>query len=420
MSLFQELKWRDAIKDCNDEKKLEQLLENEKIFFYCGFDPTASSLTIGHLVQIIIILLFQKKGHFPIILIGQATGLIGDPKETKERTLLTSEKNNYNCKKIQEQLKKFLPSEKIKFVNNYDWISQIDLISFFRKYGKLFNVNYMISKEKIAKRLNIGISYTEFSYMILQSLDFHQLYKNHNVQLQIGGSDQWGNITSGLELIRKMEFSNKRKIVCGMSIPLLLDSKGIKFGKSENNALWLDAELTSPYQIYQYFLNIEDSSVIHFLKILTLLEKDKIEELYLLTQKEPRKRKAQQALSQSIVSFLHGEKIFQECLKVKEILFIQKKQNISLKDFVLLSKYLVTVEIKEKINLIDALVLSQLADSKKEAKRLIQLGSIKIFNQTINNMNLELTADDFLYYDKYIILTKKNKIHALLSLNKNQ
>ncbi|CCP88392.1 tyrosyl-tRNA synthetase, partial CDS, partial [Candidatus Phytoplasma solani] len=205
MSFYEELKWRNLIKDCNNEEELKQLLDHGKIKFYCGFDPTADSLTVGHLVQITMILLLQQQGHLPVILVGGATGLIGDPKETEERKLLSLEKSLKNAQSIEKQFKAILSDQRIEFVNNYEWLSKLDVITFLRKYGKLFNLNYMLAKQTVAKRLSSGISFTEFTYMILQSLDYYYLYKNHGVQLQLGGSDQWGNITSGLELIRKLE-----------------------------------------------------------------------------------------------------------------------------------------------------------------------------------------------------------------------
>ena len=245
MSLYEELLWRNMVKDISNEADTKKLLDHDKIKFYCGFDPTGDSLTVGHLVQIVRMMFLQKHGHTPVVLVGGATGLIGDPKETQERKLLTLEQSLHNANKIKEQLSRFLGGN-AEFVNNYDWISKIDLISFLRDYGKHFNINYMLAKDTVAKRLESGISYTEFSYMILQSIDYHHLYKYHNVKLQFGGSDQWGNITSGLELIRKLEGPND---AVGMSSPLLLKADGTKFGKSESGALWIDRTLTSPYEL---------------------------------------------------------------------------------------------------------------------------------------------------------------------------
>jgi tyrosyl-tRNA synthetase len=415
MFLFQELKWRNLIKDCSDEKRLEEILNKETINFYCGFDPTGDSLTIGHLVQIITVLLLQQKGHTPFILIGQATGLIGDPKETEERKLLSKEIIDHNVEQIKKQLNNILSPHKAKFVNNYDWISKIDLITFFRTYGKLLNVNYMINKEIVKKRLKTGISYSEFSYMILQALDFYQLYKNKNIKLQIGGSDQWGNITSGLELIRKLEKHHLYEKPVGMSIPLLLNSQGVKFGKSERNTLWLDKKLTSPYQIYQYFINIADNDVVNYLKTLTLLKPDIIMSLTEETKKNPDKRKAQKELAKNIVTFLYGEDNFKECFCVNQILF-SKTYSIQKEDFILLQKHLVTIQTDSNLSLIDALVQTQLTNSKSESKKIISSGSIKIFKTSIKQEDYILSSKDTLY-DKYILLTKKNKLKTLIIFN---
>ncbi|WP_225696034.1 tyrosine--tRNA ligase [Candidatus Phytoplasma sp. AldY-WA1] len=414
MFLFQELKWRNLVKDLSNEKELEKLLNQGKINFYCGFDPTAISLTIGHLVQITIILLLQKKGHNPFILLGRATSLIGDPKEKEERKLLSLEDVDKNFVKIKKQLMKILPKDKVIFVDNYEWISKINLIDFLRDYGKYFNVNYMISKEKIAKRLDKGISYTEFSYIILQSLDFYFLYKKYDVNLQLGGSDQWGNITSGLELIRKKNLDKLSKKPFGMSSSLLLDNKGVKIGKSEKNAIWLDEKLTTPYQIYQFFLNVDDQNVINYLKMLTLLEVDKILELEKEVKLKPSYRLAQKELAKQIVSFVHGKEIFKECFEVNNILFFDKSKVLNENDFFLLKKYLVSIEVKEKkISLVNALLETKLADSKKKARTLIISKSIKIFNKSIDKVDYVLDFETSLC-SKYILLTKKNKINALI------
>ncbi|MEZ0180022.1 tyrosine--tRNA ligase ['Camptotheca acuminata' phytoplasma] len=416
MFLFEELKWRNLIKDVSDEKQIETLLNEGKIAFYCGFDPTAISLTIGHLIQIVTISLLQKRGHHPFVLLGKATSLIGDPKEKEERKLLSLKDVSFNYEKIKDQLKKLLPKENIDFVDNYEWISKIDVISFLRDYGKYFNVNYMISKDKIAKRLTKGISYTEFSYMILQSIDFHHLYKNHEVQLQLGGSDQWGNITSGLELIRKMESNNEDKNTkkpLGMSMILLLDDKGNKIGKSDNNAVWLDQKLTTPYRIYQFFLNTEDKNVVSFLKRLTLLEVEEIIKLEEMTQINPKARLAQKELAKQVVTLVHGSDVFQECLLTNDILFSKKTEDLKIEDFTLIKKRLFSVEIDKPILLLDALVQTKLADSKKKAKTLILSGAIKIFKKTIKEVDFYLDSEQTLF-QKYILLTKKNKINALI------
>ncbi|MDY0133573.1 MAG: tyrosine--tRNA ligase, partial [Acholeplasmatales bacterium] len=274
MSLYEKLMWRGMIKDVSDADKAKKLIDDKKpVKFYIGYDPTGESLTIGHLVQIVRMMYLEKHGHTPVVLIGGATGLIGDPRATAERKLLALEDSLQNAEKIKNQIKRFLPNA--IYVNNYDWLGKIDLITFLRDYGKHFNVNYMLAKETVQARLETGISYTEFSYMILQSMDWLHMYENMDVKIQFGGSDQWGNITSGLELIRKTFDVNHEAV--GMSSPLLLKSDGTKFGKSERGAIWLDENLTTPYELYQFFLNTADDDVETFLKMLTLLEKDEID-----------------------------------------------------------------------------------------------------------------------------------------------
>ncbi|MDO8168165.1 tyrosine--tRNA ligase [Candidatus Phytoplasma melaleucae] len=416
MFLFQELKWRNFIQDCSNEKELEELLNHGKINFYCGIDPSASSLTLGHLVLIIAILLLHKKGHNPFILIGTSTGLIGDPKETSERKLLSNKDIKYNSRKIKHQLKNMLSTDnKVNFVDNYTWISKLDVITFLRTYGKLFNVNYMLSKELVSKRLKKGISYTEFSYMILQALDFYRLYEDKNVVLQLGGSDQWGNITSGLELIRKLSNPHKNNKAVGMSIPLLLNSQGVKFGKSEKNNLWLDEKLTSPYETYQFLVNIPDQCVINYLKKITLLKPNEIMELEKEITFNPKQRIAQKTLAANVVIFLYGKEKYEECFRISKILFYKDKQVINKNDFQLLKKHISFFETKNNISLINALIKTKLTSSKKESKLLILCGSIKIFGQVIKQTDVYLTKQETLL-NKYILLTKKNKFHALIIL----
>ncbi|MFP4178298.1 MAG: tyrosine--tRNA ligase, partial [Acholeplasmataceae bacterium] len=305
MTLYEELIWRDMIKDISDETGAKRLLNEERTSFYCGFDPTGASLTVGHLVQVVRMRLLQEHGHRAIALIGGATGLIGDPKQTSERKLLTLSESLENAGRIEAQLRGLLTDD-ASYVNNYSWIRDIDMITFLRDYGKLFSINYMLAKETIAKRLETGISYTEFSYMLIQAIDFLHLYENENCKLQFGGSDQWGNITAGLELIRKVHGDSHGAI--GLSSPLLLKADGTKFGKSEKGALWLDAELTSPYEIYQYFLNAADADVEMYLKTLTLLSKDEIEAVLTESRLAPEKRLAQKRLASEVVSFVHGKR----------------------------------------------------------------------------------------------------------------
>ena len=410
MNLYEELLWRGLIKDVSNEEKAKQLLNHENIAFYCGFDPTGESLTIGHLVQVVRMLLLQKYGHKPIVLIGGATGLIGDPRQTAERKLLTLDESLANATKIKTQLSKFLPESNAVYVNNYDWIKNIDMISFLRDYGKHFSVNYMIAKDTVQRRLEIGISYTEFSYMLIQAIDFHHLYKNQNCKLQFGGSDQWGNITTGLELIRKLEGETSEAI--GLSSPLLLKADGSKFGKSETGALWLDPELTTPYELYQYFLNASDQDVENYLKQLTLRPKDDIIELIKLHLESPEKRLAQKELASDVVTLVHGTKALNQAIKVTEALFSGDFKSLSEEEFVVLSKVLESNLISNQSLILDVLVDLKLASSKREARQFIQSGAISVNDEKVISIDQELMKGQA-FFNQYLIIRRGKKNYAL-------
>ena len=411
MKLYEELLWRGLIKDVSNEEKTKELLNDQKIKFYCGFDPTGESLTVGHLVQVVRMMLLEKYGHTPIVLIGGATGLIGDPRQTSERKLLTLEESLQNAEKIKVQLQHFLNPEKAIFVNNYDWIGKIDMISFLRDYGKHFSINYMIAKDTVQKRLEVGISYTEFSYMLIQAIDFLHLYRTHDCKLQFGGSDQWGNITTGLELIRKLEGENNQAI--GLSSPLLLKADGTKFGKSESGALWLDAELTSPYEIYQYFFNASDLDVVNYLKTLTLLDKEEIESLVVELKEHPEARSAQKRLASEVVKLVHGEKALTQALKVTEALFSGDFQGLDASELKMLEKTLDTVDVSEALPVIDLLVETKLAQSKREARTFIQSGAIVMNEIKVDSLEALVTKDIALY-DRYIIIRRGKKKYAMI------
>ncbi len=414
MKLFDELKWRGLIKDVSNEELAEQLLNNEKIAFYCGFDPTGSSLTIGHLVQVMRMCLLQRAGHTPIVLVGGATGLIGDPKQDGERKLLTLEESLNNAAEIKKQLSKYVDfngENAAILVNNYDWISKIDIIEFLRDYGKNFSINYMLAKDTVASRLESGISYTEFSYMMLQAIDFLTLYKNYNCRLQFGGSDQWGNITAGLELIRKMLGDNKK--VIGISSPLLMKADGTKFGKSESGALWLDSEKTSPYEIYQYFMNSSDSDVINYLKTLTLLKKELIEELEKDLKSEPEKRKAQKVLSKEVVTFIHGEEAYEQALKITEALFSGEVSKLSGAEIEQSFRDIPSTKITDPLNLVDLLIVAKIAPSKREARELINNGAISVNGEKEDK--IDVIIDKGRAIDgKFIIIRKGKKNYFLI------
>ncbi len=411
MKLYDELLWRGLIKDVSNEEKARHLLNDEQVNFYCGFDPTGESLTVGHLVQIVRMMILQKYGHTPIVLIGGATGLIGDPRQTSERKLLTLEESLQNAEKIKKQLGQFINPEHSIFVNNYDWIGKIDMISYLRDYGKYFSINYMLAKDTVQKRMDIGISYTEFSYMLIQSIDFLHLYQTNNCKLQFGGSDQWGNITTGLELIRKVEGDQNGAV--GMSSPLLLKADGSKFGKSESGALWLDANLTSAYEVYQYFLNASDADVANYLKSLTLLLINEIEILIEKSVKHPELREAQKALAAEVVRLVHGKEALDQALKVSKALFSGDFSDINEKGFQMLTRTLESVTIEEDKALLDILIETNLASSKREGRTFIQSGAIGLNDFKITDTDYIIKKEDALF-GSYIILRRGKKKYAMI------
>ncbi len=390
MKLYEDLKWRGLINDITSPELIDKLNEGG-MTFYVGVDPTGDSLHIGHFLTVIAtVKRLKDAGHNPIIIAGGGTGLIGDPKPNVERPMITKEAVNHNIECIKKQVSNFL-HEDITIVNNADWLLEMNAIDFLRDYGKHFNINYMINKDTVKRRLDIGITYTEFSYMILQSIDFLKLYEKYNCTLQIGGQDQWGNITSGLELIRKVHGD---KVKCyGLTVPLVTKSDGSKFGKTEKGeSLWLDKEKTSPYQMYQYFINSEDVMVIDYLKKLTFLPKEEIEKLEQSLKEEPEKRLAQKALAYNIVKFLHGEEEAENAKKISEEIFSGTYNNVS------------TMKIgKEKINILELLVETNITTSKSEAKRLVLQGGIKINDEKILDEKYDIVLN------KEIVLQKGKK-----------
>lgn len=324
-SIIEDLKWRGAINQQTDEEGLKKLLEEKSVGVYCGVDPTGDSMHIGHLIPFMILRRFQLAGHKPFIIIGGATGSIGDPSGRKsERQLQTAETIQHNAESLTQQMRQlFLVSDhdkaSVKLVNNYSWTSGISLLDFLRDYGKHFNVNQMLNKEVIASRLETGISYTEFTYQILQALDFLHLFQNEDVQLQIGGSDQWGNITAGVDFIRKIEGHEAKAF--GLTIPLMLKSDGTKFGKSAGNAVWLDAKKTTPYEFYQFWINQDDRDVIKYLKYFTFLSHEEIEEYITLVETKPHERAAQKRLAAEVTQFVHGKKALEQAQNITKALF---------------------------------------------------------------------------------------------------
>ena len=406
MKLYDELVWRGLIENITDEKLIDKLNKGG-MTFYIGTDPTGDSLHIGHYSTFSMAFRLKKAGHHPILLVGGATGLIGDPKPSAERPMITKETLNYNYKKLRKQVEEIFGFE---VVNNYDWSKEINFIDYLRDYGKYFNLNYMLNKETVKSRLDIGITYTEFSYMIMQALDFLHLYETKNCELQIGGSDQWGNITSGIELIRK----KIGKEAYGLTMPLITKADGTKFGKSEGNAIWLDKEKTSSYEMYQFFLNAEDSKVIEYLKKLTFLSKEEIEALEVSNNTEPHLRKAHKALAREVITFLHGKEEYDNAVRISECLFQGDIKSLSSEELLLGFKDVPHFEITEEQNLVDFLVQHHIASSKREAREFIHAGSITINGDRIQEEDYVVTKEKA--KDNKIVVVRRGKKKYYLGL----
>lgn len=399
MTLYEDLKWRGLIKDISSPE-LENKLNNEKLTFYIGTDPTADSMHIGHFSSFLIATRLAKYGHKPILLIGGATGLIGDPKPSKERQMITKEAVEKNVLGLTKQAKEIFGFE---VVNNYDWIKDINTIDFLRDYGKYINVNYMLDKDIISRRLETGITFCEFAYTILQGLDFVHLYEIKGATLEVAGSDQWGNITTGIELARK---KNNVELY-GMTMPLVLDANGVKFGKTEGNALWLDKTKTSSYELYQYLINSSDLCVIDYLKKLTFLTKEEIENIEIEHNKQPELRLAQKTLAKEVISFLHGEGEFNKAVKISEALFSGNINSLSIDEIEDAFKDVPNFEAKE-LSLIDLLVNNSIATSKREAREFISAGSITINGNKMLDES-ELIDRSKAIGNKYLVIRKGKK-----------
>lgn len=397
MDLLQDLHWRGIVYQQTDAEGLKDLLEKEKISLYCGMDPTGDSMHIGHLLPFLTLRRFQNAGHRPIVLVGGATGLIGDPKATEERVLQTVEMVQKNVDALTAQLKTIFDFEGNNgavMVNNYDWTAPMNMITFLRDYGKHIGINYMLAKDTIASRLETGISFTEFTYTIMQGMDFKHLYENYNCKLQIGGSDQWGNITTGLELIRKMVAEESKAF--GLTIPLVTKADGTKFGKTESGAIWLDPKKTSPYEFYQFWINSADADVIKYLKYFTFLSKEEIEALEASVQEEAHLRKAQKALAEEMTRMIHGEEALKQAIKITDALFSGDIQSLTAAEIKEGFKDVPTYEHKtgEDIGLVDLLVNSKIAPSKRQAREDVSNGAIYINGERVTDVEHVLTADE--------------------------
>lgn len=381
MTLYDELKWRGLIKDeAGDD--LKDKLNNEKVTFYWGTDPSADSLHIGHYSSLLTAKRLAKHGHNPILLIGGATGMIGDPRPTAEREIQAKEVIEENAKKLKEQVEDIFDGN-VDVVNNYEWTKDINILDFLRDTGKYVNVGYMIGKDIIKRRLETGITFAEFTYTLLQGYDFLYLYENKNCIMQVEGSDQWGNITTGIDLINK----KLNKKAYAFTMPLILDSNGKKFGKSEGNALWLDKNKTSSYEIYQYLLNSSDEKVEEYLKVYTFLNKEEIDNLMKKHFKFPEKRLAQKVLAKEFICDLRGKEEAERAVQISESLFQGKVKDLTKKEIEDVFKNVTTFEIDDNVNIIDMLVGSKIASSKREAREFVSAGSITINEQRITDLD---------------------------------
>lgn len=406
MKLYEELVWRGLIKDVAGED-LEKKLNNERITFYWGTDPTADSLHLGHYSSLVTAKRLALAGHHPILLVGGATGLIGDPRPTSEREIIGKDILNKNLEGIKKQVSKIF-NGMATVVNNYDWMKEYNYLEFLRDIGKHINVNYMLDKDIIRRRLDTGITYAEFSYTLMQGYDFLYLYQNHNCIMQVEGSDQWGNITTGIDLIKK----KLGRDAYGFTMPLILDKFGHKFGKSEGNALWLDINKTSSYELYQYLINTDDEMIIHYLKVFTFLTKEEIEQIEKDHFQEPEKRIAQQALAREIITDLHGKEEYKKALRLSNVLFSGDVSNLTSQEIEQVFHGVPTFEVSGNENILDFLINHGIVTSKREGREFISSGSITINGNKITDFEMEITRN-LAIGEKYIIIKRGKKKYYL-------
>lgn len=410
MTFFEELQWRGLVKDVAGEDIADKL-NNEKITFYWGTDPTADSLHLGHYSSLVTAKRLALAGHHPILLVGGSTGLIGDPRPTAEREIISHDTLEKNLAGIRSQVDRIFDG-KAEIVNNYDWTKDYTFLEFLRDIGKYINVSYMLSKDIISRRLETGITFAEFSYTLLQGYDFLWLYRNKNCILQAEGADQWGNITTGLELIRKIE----GKDAYGFTMPLVLDKYGNKFGKSAGNALWLDLNKTSGYELYQYLVNVDDSMVIDYLKIFTFLSREQIEELEAKNREHPELREAHKALAREIITDLHGAAEYEKAVNISSSLFSGDVKSLSLKDIEIGFKDVPTVSVSEGEKLIDVLVNNKIASSRREAREFLAAGSITLNGEKFTDENMPVTSQ-LAIEGKVIVLRRGKKKNYIVKFN---
>lgn len=407
MTLYEDLKWRGLIKDvAGDESELQKVLDGKPFAFYWGTDPTADSLHIGHYSSLCMAKRLANAGHHPVLLCGGATGRIGDPRPTAEREIISEEAVNNNINGIRNQIKTLVPTAEL--VDNYDWWKNRSFLGTLRDIGKYISLNYMLDKDIIRRRLETGITYAEFSYMIMQGFDFVHLCDEKNCIMQVAGSDQWGNITTGVDLIKKM----LDKTAYAFTMPLILDASGKKFGKSEGNALWLNKDKTAPYAIYQYLINADDSKVLEYLKVLTFLSKEEIEKVYAEHQAAPEKRLAQKTLAYEVIKDIHGKAEADNAVQVSEKLFAGDFKGLSVSDIMTGMKGVPSFKYTEELPLVDVLVNNKMASSKREAREFIANNAISINGETVNDPAKVITKDMALE-GKVIIFRRGKKKYFL-------
>lgn len=400
MTNWEELQWRGLVKDVAGEN-IEDLINNKNVTFYWGTDPTADSLHLGHYSSLVTAKRLMKMGHKPILLCGGATGRIGDPRPTAEREIISIEVLNHNIECIRKQIDTIFDGN-AKLVNNYDWFKGYEFLDFLRDVGKYINVNYMLNKDIINRRLESGITYAEFSYMLIQGYDFLNMYRKMNCVMQVEGSDQWGNITTGIDLIRKID----GKEAYAFTMPLILDSNGKKFGKSEGNALWLDKDKTSSYALYQYLINTDDAKVLEYLKVFTFLTPEEILDVMDRHNKKPHLRIAQETLAKCIITDLRGEEEYTKARDISKALFSEDIKNLSSEDIVNSLSGVKNVLVYEG-NIVDVLVEAKVFSSKREARELITGNALSINNKKVNDVNYIISKNDLI--DNKIVVIKKGK-----------
>lgn len=415
MNILDDLKWRGAINQCTDIDGLKQLLKTKKISLYCGTDPTGDSLHIGHLIPFVMLKRFQLAGHHPYILIGGGTGFIGDPSGRKtERQLQTADQVRHNKEALTKQMIKLFGTENFHIVDNYEWLSKIYLLDFLRDYGKCFNINSMLSKESVTSRLKNGISFTEFSYQILQSIDFLHLNEQDGIQLQIGGADQWGNLTDGVDLIHNKKPNEK---AYGLTIPLMLKADGTKFGKTAGGAVWLDPKKTSPFEFYQFWINQDDRDVIKYLKYFTFLSHEEINDLAEKVKTEPQKREAQRRLAEEVTKFVHGEKLMKQAERISQILFSGDIRRLSVHELEQAFEKVPSVKIEaQRQNIIDWLVATKIEPSKRQARQDVQSGAITVNGQKADSEQFVVDSSDS-FGGKYVVVRKGKRNYFLAKVN---